>query len=151
MQDLVAILDNLASLTDKKIELRVIVADLAGLHPGTQMWLARQTDLLICVHGNALTWGILMKSGSVMIEMMPIMNSHNLHACKTGRNKNPVSLLGGLARLRRIHHICVNVHAVVNDKAKGGMWTKNNVLVDHEALRPLAEAFEILKSINIHR
>ena len=70
-----------------EVDLEILVVDMEELHPITQYWLARQTDIWFGITGAALAWLAFLPPQRVVLDAFPPES----HFCTEGWRTNPVS------------------------------------------------------------
>eukprot|EP00397_Hematodinium_sp_SG-2012_P010254 GEMP01010363.1.p1 GENE.GEMP01010363.1~~GEMP01010363.1.p1 ORF type:complete len:422 (+),score=104.25 GEMP01010363.1:444-1709(+) len=87
----------------------VLQMDFATLSVVEQWQLASSTQVLIGVHGAALTWAAFLSTPAVLIELFPyIPHTGPSELCRPGPNRTPWHAYGGIATLvPRLLHFCL--------------------------------------------
>lgn len=109
------------SLKSKYPAIKIDLVDFAEFSFSEQLKIARQTDILVGVHGAGLTHGIFLPPGSTMVEIIPHTLKH-----KGFRN---------LAKL--LNHHYYSCHTA--EQSKGGDWQEDDVSLEEDRFMNLVE------------
>merc|ERR1712203_1234222 len=105
------------------------------------MALSFGADIIVASHGAALSWQVMLATHrrGIIIEVLPWHLSDELTWCPEVWGLSTLGMVGGLARLTGIDHVCVRSYsgkAWQNQRVEWGQtqWKKRNYAVDTNKL-----------------